>query len=329
MFGVYPGGAAGAVGASGPLHAEDPEKRLGALQQLRPAGRPFVLRLYASYGGPGGASALAQQGADIARYTAAGFEVELVLCYRPADHDATVDVPGFVSFAREAVAGLGSNPNVVSLQVTNEANVSGAPDASDGYYAGAKDALIAGVQGVKAEIERDGFSQLKVGFNWAYQLGPSEEDFFSYLGQHGGASFARALDWVGIDAYPGTWGPGLPTGLSLAGATRQATVEALAALRNRFMPLAGLTRATPIQVCESGAPTGATRDEADQSTVLAAAVQAVYDYRATYHVTDYRWFDLRDANSSSTSFEDHYGLMSDTYVAKPAFAVYRALAARL
>jgi hypothetical protein len=63
--------------------------------------------------------------------------------------------------------------------------------------------------------------------------------------------------------------------------------------------------------------------------VLAAAVQAVSDYRATYNVTGYRWFDLRDANSSSASFEDHYGLISDTYVAKPAFAVYRSLVATL
>jgi hypothetical protein len=329
VFGIYPGGAAGAVGASGPLHPEDPGKRLSALQLLRPPGRPFVLRLYVSYTGAGGYSAAAQAGTEIAEYAAAGFQVELVLCYRPADDDATADVPGFVSFVRETVAELGGNPSVVSLQVTNEANVSGAPNASDGYYAGAADALIRGVEGAKAESETDGFSQLKVGFNWAYQLGSSEEAFFSYLGERGGASFARALDWVGIDAYPGTWGPALPAGLSLQSATRQATVEALNALRERFMPLAGLSGAVPIHVCESGAPTGMTRNEAGQRTVLSSAVRAVYGNRRVYNVTDYRWFDLRDANTSSASFEDHYGLMSDAYVAKPAFDVYRTLMARL
>jgi hypothetical protein len=329
VFGIYPGGAAGAVGASGPVHPEDPAKRLAALELLRPAGRPFVLRLYASYGGAEGSSAAAQAGAEIAQYAAAGFQVELVLCYRPADGAATQDVAGFISFVREAVAQLGANQSVVSLQVTNEANVSGAPNASDGYYAGARDALIGGVEGAKAESERDGFSQLKVGFNWAYQLGSSEEAFFSYLGEHGGASFARALDWVGIDAYPGTWGPALPAGLSLQSATRQATVEALDVLRNRLMPLAGLSRAVSIHVCESGAPTGSTRDEAEQKTVLSSAVRAVYGNRRAYNVTDYRWFDLRDANSSSPSFEDHYGLMNDAYVAKPAFDVYRKLMSRL
>ena len=163
VFGVYPGGSAGAVGSAGPLYPEDPTKRLSSLEQLRPAGKPFVLRLYASYSGASGPSAAAQVSQDIARYTADGFRVELVLCYRPSDANAAADVPGFVSFVRDTVEQLGSDPSLVSLQVTNEANVSGAPNAADGYYAGAKDALIMGVEGAKAESERDGFSQLEVG----------------------------------------------------------------------------------------------------------------------------------------------------------------------
>jgi hypothetical protein len=46
-------------------------------------------------------------------------------------------------------------------------------------------------------------------------------------------------------------------------------------------------------------------------------------------VTDYRWFDLRDADSASSSFEDQYGLMTDDYAPKPAFATYRSLVAKL
>jgi hypothetical protein len=42
-----------------------------------------------------------------------------------------------------------------------------------------------------------------------------------------------------------------------------------------------------------------------------------------------RWFDLRDADSSSSSFESQYGLMRDDYSPKPAFGAYRALVARL
>ena len=197
-FGIYPGGGAGSVDAAGPMHPEDPAQRLSALQQLRPARRPFVLRLYASYTGGSGSSAEAQVGQDLAQYTASGFRVEVVLCYRPSDGKRSVDVAGFVEFVQAAVEQLGPNHGVVALQVSNEANVSGAPNAADGYYAGASDALIAGVEAAKATIAHDGFSQLKVGFSWAYQLDSAEKSFWSYLGQRGGVAFRRALDWVGI-----------------------------------------------------------------------------------------------------------------------------------
>jgi hypothetical protein len=66
-----------------------------------------------------------------------------------------------------------------------------------------------------------------------------------------------------------------------------------------------------------------------QATALEAAVRAVEAVRATYNITDYRLFDLRDADSSSTSFEDQYGVMTDGYRPKPAFEVYRSLVASL
>jgi hypothetical protein len=141
----------------------------------------------------------------------------------------------------------------------------------------------------------------------------------------GGAAFSRAVDWVGIDAYPGTWGPPLARG-DLAAATRDATVRALRALRRDFMPLAGLDD-VPIRFAESGYPTGPQRTEAMQVTVLRAAVRAVSDYRGRYNVSDYRWFDLRDADSASGSFESHYGLLRDDYSPKPAFAAFRSLIA--
>ncbi len=74
-----------------------------------------------------------------------------------------------------------------------------------------QDALIQGVEAAKNQSRRDGFNDLKIGFNWFYRLDPNTEDsFWSYLGTHGGAAFDRAVDWVGLDAYPGTWFPPLP-----------------------------------------------------------------------------------------------------------------------
>lgn len=324
IFGVYPGGAAGTVGPSGPIKPEDSAKRLSALEQLRAPGRPFVLHLYASYTAPDGWSAAQQVGQQIADYESAGFEIELVLTYRPADGGSSTDVQAFASFVRDAVRAFGPSTSFVSLQVTNEANVVNAPNAADGYYVGAKDALIQGVIAAKDEIRGTGFDQVKVGFNWAYATGRSERSFWSYLGKRGGPGFIGALDWVGIDAYPGTWGHPLGSG-TLSVATKTYMDNALSVLRSSYLPLGHIPATTPLYVTENGYPTGPGRTDAMQVTVMTAAITALSQARGAYNVTNYRWFDLRDADSSSSSFESQYGLMTDDYSPKPAFAAYQQL----
>ena len=54
-------------------------------------------------------------------------------------------------------------------------------------------------------------------------------------------------------------------------------------------------------------------------------VRAVHDYRGTFNVTDYRWFNLRDADSAAPGLFQHFGLLESDYRAKPAFGVYRGL----
>ena len=328
VFGVYPGGAAGTVGPSGPVAPENPALRMAALERLRAPRRPFVLHLYASYTGPNGSSAAEQVGPEITQYGAAGFETELVLCYRPSGGGSPADVSGFAGFVRETIAALGRLRGFVSLQVTNEANQGGSPNTSDGYYAGAKDALISGVIAATGELRKDHIGQVRVGFNWAYATDARERSFWRYLGHHGGRRFVDALDWVGLDAYPGTWGPAL-TGRGLAAETAGFMDVALRALRDAYMPLAGIPHSVPLQVSETGYPTGPGRTAAMQVTVMKAAVDAIYRARGTYNITGVRWFDLRDADSSSASFESQYGLMRDDYSPKPAFNVYRTLVAKL
>lgn len=325
VFGIYPGGAAGTVGPSGPVKPEDPALRLAALKRLRPAGRPFVLHLYALYSGSGGSSAEQQVGQEIQSYGRAGFQTEVVLAYRPSDGGSTADVGGFVLFVEDAVRSLGRMPGFVSLQVTNETNVGGSPGTSDGSYAHAEDALIAGILAAKAQIRGSGLAgRIAVGFNWAAAGNLDERAFWRYLRHHGGHRFLVALDWVGIDAFPGTWGSRLAPGRVAAG-TATFLTAAFKRLRSTYMPLAGIPHTVPLRVTESGYPTGPGRSEADQVTVLKASVGTVYRDRLTYNVNGYRWFDLRDANSSGSSFESQYGLMRDDYSPKPAFGAYRAL----
>jgi hypothetical protein len=326
VFGVYPGGAAGTVGPSGPVAPENPALRTAALEQLRSPGHPFVLHLYASYTGANGWSAAQQVGQELVEYGHAGFQTELVVCYRPADGGSPADVDGFVEFVRDAVRSLGHTPGFVLLQVTNEANQGGSANTSDGYYTGAPDALVDGVIAAKSEIRRDGFAPLKVGFNWAYATDEGQRGFWRYLRRRGGRRFVDDLDWVGLDAYPGTWGPALG-GRGLAAETTSFLDVALRAVRVTYMPLAGIPHNVPLRVSETGYPTGPGRTEAMQVTVMKAAVGAVYHARATYNITGFRWFDLRDADSSSSSFESQYGLMRDDYSPKLAFGAYRALVA--
>ena len=91
--------------------------------------------------------------------------------------------------------------------MTNEVNFYPiAPDSSDGAYAGARDALDPGRdrgqgRGAAARLS----TRLTIGFNWAYRTDPaSEARFWGYLRDNGGRRFVAAVDWVGLDAYPGT-----------------------------------------------------------------------------------------------------------------------------
>ena len=325
-FGIYPGGAAGTVGPAGEVRPEVADLRLGALRTLRGEARRFVVHLYDSYTGPDDRAAVPEWLADqIAGYTAEGFSVELVLTYRP--QRPAGDVAGFARFVRARVRQLGGNRSVTHLQVTNEANVDGAPDAADGAYPGARAALVRGVVAARAEARSGGFDHLGIGFNWAYQLGRSEQAFFSSLRAAGGRRFAAAVDWVGLDAYPGTWGPPLAEG-GLASGVRSATLAAIRTLRTDLLPRAGLG-AAELHFTESGYPTGPGRTDAMQEEALRAAVQTVARAASRYRITGYRWFDLRDADSSNPSFESQYGLMRDDYAPKPAFDAYRELIAKL
>src|SRR3954453_11838857 len=120
VFGVYPGGAAGAVGPAGQTRPEVPEARRDALRRLRGGVRPFVLRLYESYTRRSDAAAVPPWLASlISAYSADGFRVELVLAYRPADRSG--DVAGFTDFVRARVRQLAGDPGVAVLQWTNEA----------------------------------------------------------------------------------------------------------------------------------------------------------------------------------------------------------------
>lgn len=330
-FGIYPGGAAGSVAGKPDPAPEDPAARLAALLQLRGEAGTLGVHLYTAYTGDAAAderTAVWMDG-EIAAYTAAGLDVELVVRFKPVGAGQVASVGGFARFVRATVRRYGGNARFSSLQVTNEANLTGAPDASDGAFPGAIDALVDGVIAAKDEVGRTGFSQVRVGFNWASTHAGAAADFWNVLGRRGGAPFAAAVDWVGLDAYPGTWYPALDVSSLLPQLAGTALDAALNMLRTCHMRAAGLGEDIPIHLSENGYPTGPGRSSATQARVLEDMVRAVDRRRATLNVTAYNWFDLRDSRSEDAGLESQYGLLHDDYSPKPAFATFRALVAEL
>ena len=106
---------------------------------------------------------------------------------------------------------------------------------------------------------------------------------------------------------------------------RDGIVNAMSVLRDCYFPVVGIPASVPLKVEENGYPTGPGRPESEQVIALEQMVGAVNEFRGTFNVTDYRWFDLRDHDTSSLNFQHHYGLLNDDYTPKPAFDIYRGL----
>jgi len=319
-FGINPAGEAGAFGPRVEPVPDDPARTLAALARLRPPRASLVVRLNRFFWSDGEAG-VQRFLALTRRYADAGHRVELQLRYHPRP-DQEGKVGEFVAWVRDVVRRFGADPAVVAVQVTNEVNLTFSPDSSDGAYAGARDALVQGVIAAKDEARLRGYDRLAIGFNWVYRMDPATEDsFWSHLRDRGGPRFVAAVDWVGLDAYPGTFFPPV----EYPGGERDGMVSAMSQLRRCFLPKAGIPDRVPIKVEENGWPTGPGRSEEHQVQAMRSMIGAVHDFRGTYNVTDYRWFDLRDHATSSANFQHHYGLLRDDYSEKPGFAAYRDL----
>jgi hypothetical protein len=114
---------------------------------------------------------------------------------------------------------------------------------------------------------------------------------------------------VGIDVYPGTWQT-LPAALDFSDGVGQVITQAMSTTRSIYMPLAGLPSSVPIQISETGYPTGAGRTDAAQESALDAEVNAVNGLRTVDNVTAMQFFDLRDAITDSTIFEEYQSLVA-------------------
>lgn len=323
-FGIDPELAGSAGSHQNPVAPVSAARTLRALRALRPPGRELVLRvnrLFESLGEPG----IRRFERIVDGYARAGFDVELQVRYHPAVRQ-TGNIAAWTRYVRHVVDAFGPDPHVVAMTITNEINVAVSPNTSDGAYPRAEQALIRGIIAAHREAERRGFHRLRFGFTYAYCLrSATDAEMFRGL-RAGGAAFRRALGFVGVDFYPELYPelyPGRATPLPAA------TTAMLTRVRRRFMGLAGLGARVPIWITENGYDTTPGRVSGRrQRAALTQMVQTIRRAARTFHVTDYRWFNLRDNLSSSPAFGETSGLLTAGYRRKPAFGAYRALIAR-
>jgi len=258
-------------------------------------------------------------------YGRLGFGVELQVRYHPRPSQDG-DLPAWLDYVRRVIRAFGPIRSVRALQITNEVNMTFSPNTSDGAWKNSTQALVRGVEVAQRYSNRLGYGRLKIGFNFAWRFGAqADADFWDSLRSIGGRDLRRATDWIGLDLYPGTYVPPA-SAISNYG---DAFLEALAQMRECYMPKAGFGRRFPLKIEETGWPTGPGRSEAGQREILRQFVDTAHRYRGTYNLTDFRWFGLRDNDSEGPDYQSYFGLLRDDYSPKPGFYEYLTCVSKL
>jgi hypothetical protein len=317
-FGVTPH-ATGNVLPS-PTRPERAGAALAALRELRPGRRQLVLRLNRMFMSQGEAGVHRFAGV-VDRYAAAGFDSELQVRYQPPPHQEGSMV-AWERYVRTAVRILGSRPSVKALTITNEGNFTATPNTSDGAYRGVRRAIVIGIPAARDELDRIGREDVELGFSVAWRWLPnSDVAFWREIGARGDAAFRRAVDYVGVQAYPHlVWPPVALPGRSAG----EELIDALTLIRHCYMPMARLGADADLWVTENGYATNLARTERSQDLALASTLHLLHRYSGTLGISDYRWFNLRDDNSIGIDLFDAVGLLRDDYSRKPAFARLRS-----
>jgi hypothetical protein len=328
-FGVDPGLAGSAGTAQTPAVPDNAARDETAVRHLRPPGRVLVVRLNRLFESAGNAG-IVRFAREAAQYGRAGNEVEIQVRYHPTAAE-NGDIGAWTRYVRRVVDVLGRLHGVVAMTITNEVNLTVSPNTSDGAYRNADAAVVSGIEAAHDEAGRDHLAALRFGFTYAYRFIPAgDAAFFTALRRLGGTRFARALGFVGVDFYPGSF---YPAALEPGASYRTMLAQAAGTVRNCLAPRAGIGRGVPLWFTEVGVPVG-VRSEAAQATALAQLVRAAQAYSGTYGITDLRWFNLRDSvaegrpGQAAPLFATD-GLLRANYSRKPAFEALRGLIASL
>jgi hypothetical protein len=318
-FGITPLLAGTAGEQQSGVAPEDREKAIAALDRLRGKKRELVLRLNRMFWADG-KKGIEKYARIVDRFARAGFDTELQVRYHPPAGKAG-DMKAWTAYVKKAVRILGKRPTVTAFSITNEANFAVSPNTSDGSYEGVRRAVVRGIVAAHRELHRIGRDDIELGFPVAWRWIPSEDrSFWEEIGARATPAFRKALDYVGLQVYPGlVFPPLLPPGTTAG----DSVAEDLYLLRECYLPKAGLGEGVELWVSENGYATNLGRSTGSQKADLASTLAAVHAYSGELGISDYRYFNLRDNDSDGTDLFDAVGLLRDDYEPKPAFDTLR------
>lgn len=318
IFGVYPGG----YSAMAPRIPDNDDLIVEALVELQGTPeRPFRVRRYLAFKDDtlqdrGLNEVLRDSGLQRDGSLNPGQLLDVVVAFQ----SAAGDVEGYQEFIRALVQAIGAQVDI--LQIAEEPNAVDNGGYVDGDMPRVREAVVAGMLAAKDEAGRQGFEQLKTGFNVIPSFG---DDFIESLRGLGGEAWVDTVDYVGLDCFPGVWMRPDATPAELG----EAMTSLITWLRNDRLPAAGIAASVPIIIAENGWATGPGRPPERQAAALEQIIRAVDAIRAKENVQGYTLFSLRDADSSNPDPFAQFGILRDDYSRKPAFERYRDLIAEL
>lgn len=303
-------------------------KVIEALKELS-GGHPFIVHIYTTWSQY--PSSLQSLTTEIEDYASAGFIISLTLRYLPPS-GKNGDIAGFQRYVQSMIEHFANQPAIKFLQITNEPNSSANPAASDGAYTNVVSALVTGVEAAYAEEKKVHFNA-KIGFNWFYSFGRSQDvKFWREVGATGGSRFAHDVSWVGVDLYPGTYVPfTLPpeTAKDFASTASTDVESALNYVRTQLMPLAGLGKSVPMGISEIGWATNPpSRSFSEQSALVTAFSYGACSVVRQDNLEFMQWFDLADNAVSLPQSPLKMGIMRYNFSPKPAFYAYKKVIAQ-
>ena len=197
-------------------------------------------------------------------------------------------------YVRNAVRILGRRESVVALSITNEANFPISPNTSDGSYEGVRRGDRPGDDGGRPRAAQDRARRdIELGFSFAWRWIPdSDREFWEEIGELSTPRFRRALDYVGLQIYPGLVFPPAPRpGVSARrGGGRGADPAALAATCRRPES----ARRRPLGQRERLRDQRRTHRGRSQRESLGSTLREVHRFSGTLGISDFRYFNLRD-----------------------------------